>query len=128
MPSREPEYPKAMWLPDSHIPIYVNKEKEEDAKRAEGYTDRVPYFEFPKWLYHATAKPVVAKDAAEEKTYLAKGYVKLPVVAPEVEEVPIDPLALQAQISAQNEIIKELLAQRDFIAQQNETKPAKASR
>ena len=122
MANREPEYPKPMWLPGAPVqsgvnPVYVNKEKEEDAKRAEGYVDRIPFFEFPKTMHHADLPPEKAENSAEEQKWLAKGYSVTPLAAPPPEDEPSDPAVLAAKVAAQEEIIKELLAQRNFADQ-----------
>lgn len=119
MASREPEYPKAFYLPDNPNPVYAHREKDEEPLRAKGYTDRIPYFEFPKCLYHATLNDVIVQSKDEQGQYLAKGYVLAPIVKLEVEAAP-DPVALQAKIDAQQELLKSLLADRDLRNQDDE--------
>lgn len=118
MASKEPEYPKPLWLPGGNaVPVYANKEAEEESLRTAGYTDRCPFFEFPKHLYHATLKDEIAQNAGEQKEFVAKGYQEKPIEKPADAEAAPTPEQLQAKLDAQHEIIKQLLAQRDFESQ-----------
>jgi hypothetical protein len=118
-----PEYPKALWMPGLPIqedpnkpdlnPIHVNREKEEDEKKAKGWTERCPHYEFPRGMHHATLPMARAENEEERDVLLAQGYSLKPVVGPAPEPAgPSEVDLMRQQIAEQQRQIAELEAKR----------------
>lgn len=109
-----PEYPKALWKPDLPLkdgenPIYVNREKEEDEKLAQGWTTRCPFYEFPRMVYHEKLSARIVNDLEAQEALLGEGYSLKPIAhASDEPDEPTEIEMLRRQVAEQQRLIEEL--------------------